>query len=207
MSGGEGIGLLTAERVAGALVDELAPACERVEIAGSIRRRTPVVGDIELVLVPRLEMRPVEGQVSMFADAERPWPLPLDVLAQLEAEGRVQAIKPGTSEVVPWSLRPDGRYWRLLLPRAGVRADLFVTSPDRWGVIFTIRTGSWRFSKALVERWTEISKGHSEEGLLTWPDGRVEPTPEEEDVFRACRLAWVPPEERVDGDAVRKAAR
>ena len=31
----------------------LAPACERLEVAGSIRRRRPDVGDVELVAVPK----------------------------------------------------------------------------------------------------------------------------------------------------------
>jgi DNA polymerase/3'-5' exonuclease PolX len=32
---------------------ELAPYCERIEIAGSVRRRKPQVKDIELVAIPR----------------------------------------------------------------------------------------------------------------------------------------------------------
>jgi DNA polymerase/3'-5' exonuclease PolX len=31
----------------------LRPFCERIEIAGSIRRRRPIVGDIEIVCIPR----------------------------------------------------------------------------------------------------------------------------------------------------------
>ena len=31
----------------------LKPLCERIEIAGSIRRRRPIVGDIEIVCIPR----------------------------------------------------------------------------------------------------------------------------------------------------------
>jgi len=42
-----------AERIAGNLKAFLAPACERLEIAGSIRRRRPEVGDIDLVLIPK----------------------------------------------------------------------------------------------------------------------------------------------------------
>lgn len=35
------------------LVRELAPLCERIEIAGSIRRMKYVVNDIDLVVIPR----------------------------------------------------------------------------------------------------------------------------------------------------------
>ena len=42
-----------AQKVAGDLVAELAPFCERVEPAGSIRRRKSWVNDIDLVIIPR----------------------------------------------------------------------------------------------------------------------------------------------------------
>ncbi len=32
---------------------QLAPHCERIEIAGSIRRKKPDVGDIEIVAIPK----------------------------------------------------------------------------------------------------------------------------------------------------------
>lgn len=39
-------------QVAEKLVDWLAPACDRIVIAGSIRRRCDLIGDIELVAIP-----------------------------------------------------------------------------------------------------------------------------------------------------------
>jgi DNA polymerase/3'-5' exonuclease PolX len=42
-----------AERVAAAIVADLAPFCARIQVAGSVRRRKEVVGDIELVAIPR----------------------------------------------------------------------------------------------------------------------------------------------------------
>jgi DNA polymerase (family 10) len=35
------------------LIDLLAPYCERIEVAGSIRRKKPTVHDIDLVLIPK----------------------------------------------------------------------------------------------------------------------------------------------------------
>ena len=40
------------------LVSILAPFCERIEIAGSLRRLKPEVGDIELVVIPKLGADP-----------------------------------------------------------------------------------------------------------------------------------------------------
>ena len=42
-----------ASRIAGHLVEMLSPHCDRIAVAGSIRRRRPVVNDIDLVLIPR----------------------------------------------------------------------------------------------------------------------------------------------------------
>ena len=44
--------LLKAQTLAEALKNQLKPYCERIEIAGSIRRKRPLVKDIDLVLIP-----------------------------------------------------------------------------------------------------------------------------------------------------------
>ena len=44
------------------------------------------------------------------------------------------------------------------------------------------------------------------DGALVKVRGAVVPTLEEEDVFTACKMAWVMPEERVDFRAVLRAA-
>ena len=41
-----------AERIAAAIVADLAPFCDRIQVAGSVRRRKEFVGDIELVAIP-----------------------------------------------------------------------------------------------------------------------------------------------------------
>jgi DNA polymerase/3'-5' exonuclease PolX len=44
--------LQRAQQIASQVKDHLAPACERIEIAGSIRRRRPFVNDIDIVAIP-----------------------------------------------------------------------------------------------------------------------------------------------------------
>ena len=44
--------LADAERIAAAIVADLAPFCARIQVAGSVRRRKEAVGDIELVAIP-----------------------------------------------------------------------------------------------------------------------------------------------------------
>ena len=42
-----------ARKIADAVVKRLSPYCQRIEIAGSIRRRKPWVKDVDLVLIPK----------------------------------------------------------------------------------------------------------------------------------------------------------
>jgi DNA polymerase/3'-5' exonuclease PolX len=41
------------QRIANALIKFLSPFCERVAVAGSIRRQQPMVQDVDLVLIPK----------------------------------------------------------------------------------------------------------------------------------------------------------
>ncbi len=46
------IELARAQRIAEGVVKELSPYCSRIMVAGSVRRKKPLVNDIDLVLVP-----------------------------------------------------------------------------------------------------------------------------------------------------------
>ncbi len=58
-----------AKAIALRVCERIAPACERVEVAGSIRRGKPQVGDIELVVIPRFETKTVD---DMFGPVQSP---------------------------------------------------------------------------------------------------------------------------------------
>lgn len=83
------------------------------------------------------------------------------------------------------------------------KLDLFVTSTEQWGVIFTLRTGSAEFSHNLVT--PKPYGGKMPEGMFI-QDGRLWSriaghcvsmvTLEEKDLFRAMGLEWVEPERR-----------
>jgi DNA polymerase (family 10) len=45
--------LAQADRIAAKIVEALSPFCERIEVAGSIRRRRAMVGDVDVVALPR----------------------------------------------------------------------------------------------------------------------------------------------------------
>lgn len=172
-----------AKKLAAAVVAALAPACERIEVAGSIRRERSSIGDVEIVAVPRM----VEGpRVDMFA----PPPLvsALDqVLGELAAAGKItqHPVRPANGE----------RYKRLWLARTGVQLDLFlVLPPAEWVPIFAIRTGPADYSRAAVTALRERG--------LRCEDGRilrgneVVPCPDEETFFALAGMPMLAPAAR-----------
>lgn len=198
--------LAKARKVAEALVCELCHACERIEIAGSVRREKAMVSDLELIAIPRVEERDAVGQTALFGAPKERVSLLWEALERMRAEGRIRPIKPGRGKT-PADFEDDerwpekrlegSRYFRLWLPKPRLKLDLFVTTPARWPCVLVIRTGPAEFSAALVKHWTRVSGGgHFSEGELTDRYGRRVDVFEEEDVFRALGLSFIPPQSR-----------
>lgn len=77
--------------------------------------------------------------------------------------------------------------------------DLFITTPEKWGCIFTLRTGSDGFSHRLVTQ--KMLGGYCPDHLQfsegrIWDKGKTLDTPEELDVFEAVRMKFVVPQLR-----------
>jgi len=177
--------LRQAAALARSLVTFLEPYCDRIEVAGSVRRQKADVGDIELVLVPKLEQRPVPGQLGLLdAPRTRQVSLAWEELDRLVVAGK---LAPAT--------RCGDRY-RCHPATAGLpQIDLFaVLPPAQWGPIFAVRTGPADFGRGCMIRLQQRG--------LRLKDGRVlrgdvvVDCPEEADFFRACGLVWVGPKER-----------
>lgn len=175
--------LRQAESLANRIAAALEPGCERVRVAGSIRRQKELVGDIEIVCIPRLDFDLLGTPAIPVLDR---------VLHDLVSAGRLIPRDKNGRNFKNFSIPA--------MPELGL--DLFITTPAQWGVIFTLRTGSEVFSKRLVTH--QCYKG----GLLPndmqvaggrlWRGELVLETPEEMDVFNEIggRGWWVPPDER-----------
>jgi DNA polymerase/3'-5' exonuclease PolX len=189
VSEGARIPLAEAEALAAELVDLLAPFCQRLEIVGSIRRRKPDVGDIELLAIPILDL-----EFDLFGDAT-------GAAASLLDDQCLVLLEQGT---LAHRLDKNGRsafgsrYKRLLYK--GVGLDLFsCLPPAQWGVLSVIRTGSSSFAHRLVsptERggWMP-PRCHISDGAL-WRDGQIVETREEAGLFREIGRDCIPPELR-----------
>lgn len=185
--------LVDARAVAAELVGLLADVCERIEIAGSIRRERPDIGDVDLVCIPRIE--PVSdlfgeptGRAIDFLDARCNELLASSSLGQrFDKNGRPS-----------WGARLKRARYR------GLNVDLRACpDPGTWGAWLLISTGPAAWNKALV---TPRSQGGRLPPGFEWRSGfqlyrfggRVE-TPEEADVFEALGMSFVEPRERRGG--------
>lgn len=178
--------LAEAEGIANAIVDDLAPYCTRLCVAGSVRRRKELVGDIELVAIPRHEPAGLFGDCTANALWEH-----------LHADGLYRFSKGDN---------PAGRYYQLTLPaHLDLQVDLFLARPDNWGLTLLVRTGSAAFSAAVLARWKRLQgigrdQQGSVDGRLVTRGGRVIPTPEEETVFTLLGLPPIAPEQRTGAE-------
>jgi len=173
-----------AYKIASSILEELAPFCQRAEIAGSIRRRRHEVKDIEIVVIPTCHEQP-----DLFGRAiSKSYPLH-DYLAFQFCRTH-KRIK-GGEKYIQYELHH------------GINLDLFmVTPPAQWGVQFVLRTGPAQFSHWLV---TNKYKGGALPDQFRIKDGAVRSlyndividTPEESDLFDLLGLKWIKPEQRI----------
>jgi DNA polymerase/3'-5' exonuclease PolX len=162
------IPLASAELIAAKVAAKLRPHCLQIEVAGSIRRKRPTIGDIEIVCVPKpYDASPLFA--SGLATVVNQWP---------KVKGELPC-----------------KYTQRRLPE-GIALDLFMVDPNGFGLQLAIRTGSSRWShEVLAKAWVRAGF-HSEGGLLRRRDGSVVPLKSERQLFDLIGLPWTPPEQR-----------
>lgn len=161
--------IIQATEIAERIRAELAPHCERIEIAGSIRRRKSEVGDIEIVCIPKI------------IEAGWLWSNPEVHPGFCIAVNRYPAVKG----------KPTGKYTQRRIP-SGINLDLFMARPENWGLIYAIRTGSAEYShRVLATGWCQAGY-HSMDGMLVKGFHKI-PIREECDLFALIGLSWSDP--------------
>lgn len=187
--------------LAGEVVELLQVACDRIEIAGSLRRKMQFIGDVEIVAAPRFE-----EERSLFAELPTRTNALDELVGQLVADGTL-AKRLDANE------RPRFGSKLKYLSYRGFAVDLFaVIPPAQWGVIFAIRTGPADYSHQFVttqgqsfrdfegfRRGGLLPKGlRVHEGQLLVVDDveRLIPTPEETDFFAAIGVDYAQPSTR-----------
>ncbi len=168
------IALVQAETVKSTLT----PYCGRIEIAGSIRRKKPEVGDIEIVAVPKIFFG-----VNLFME-------------KISEDSALDLFK---WVLLGKTINNGSRYKQIEL-ETGLPLDLFIVLPPaQWGVIFMIRTGSAEFSKSMVTPRAyggKLPNCYRVKDGAVWMGETMIETPEEADYFKLCDMDFVPPEKR-----------
>ena len=177
---------------------QLLPHCDKLNIAGSIRRGKPDVKDVELVCLPTTYQAPPE---QLFGNPiTKPIPAFYTVVA-------------GLGNVIKG--KPEGKYMQIDL-RQGIVLDLFMPDPHDYFRQYAIRTGSADYSaRVIASAWVAKGWCGSDHGLRlisdcqerisggkkTWicvnPNGEKPPVWESEQAFfEWLGVKWVEPKLR-----------
>lgn len=160
-----------AKQIADKYLKLLKPFCEKIEIAGSIRRKKTVVGDVEIVVIPQK----IKKAVGFFD---------YEMVVHPSFVAIINSLKKVKGE-------PTGKYTQRILPE-GIVLDLFIASPENWGLIFAIRTGSANFShKVLATSW--VKKGFKSINGMLHKNNIPFTIKEEIDLFKLLDLDYIEP--------------
>jgi DNA polymerase (family 10) len=160
-----------ARRLAEKIVSELAVHCDRIEIAGSIRRCRPECGDIDLVCVPKPGGR-------------------AEIIARCQRAGKL--LKHGEQYCV--IVLHNGFQLDLWFAHSG-GGDMFTPEPPNFGVLLLARTGSAMHNVWIAQQAQTCGLHFNpHKGILRRSE--VIASAEEADIFRALRLEFIPPERR-----------
>ena len=195
MSAGTAVSWSRAHAAAQEVVELLSPACQRIEIAGSIRRHKAQVHDIEIVAIATIEG---QSRGDLWNTLERVNLLtgPGGLLDRLSDSGQLplRAVDVHRKDGSVEQQVRRGDLYRAL-EYDGLPVDLFmVYDPDNWGTIFALRTGPGDWNTRLVTDCQRYLRRVS--GTVVYRAGVAVPCPEEADFFRALGQPWVDPENR-----------
>jgi DNA polymerase/3'-5' exonuclease PolX len=172
----ERIPLTQARRLAEKIMEELAPSCARIEIAGSIRRGLSTVGDIDLVCLPHWN-RGV-GLTAAFHSCA--------MIGGVMLDGRISKR---------CRLRKSGIQLDLWVAHHG-NDDLLAPIPCNWGAMLLTYTGSPNHNIRCVERAKALGMTFRPGHGVIEQDGTVHSLTEEA-IFTALQWDFMPPENRI----------
>jgi len=152
---------------------------KRIDYAGSLRRGKETIGDLDLLVVAN-----PDDAVSIM-DAF----VGLDLVAEVISHGETKS-----------SVRTDGSVGvsGRISSGEGMQVDLRVVPAESYGSALMYFTGSKEHNVRLRERAISMGMKLSEWGLTKQSSGEVVAGKTEQEVFKALKLVWVPPELRED---------
>lgn len=185
-------------KIAESLVETFRPACDRIEIQGSLRRLKPEVKDIDLLVIPNLTSLP-QPRAVFGQPVPKIYKTALDkIIGEMEEQGSIRLEKIGDHQK------------RFYVLNAGISVELYlVLPPATWGVRSVIRTGPKEFSHWCVTRKRSnggLPNGYRVQDGAVWKgEKEVKDLAGEQpvgfdselDFLNFLGLGWVEPSERV----------
>lgn len=173
-------------QVAGDLCRLLKALCERLIVAGSLRRGKQEVGDIEILYIPRCVEEPdglFEKRTVSQVDA---------LLTQLIAREQLTQRRTATDTITWGPKNKLAQHWP-----TGMPVDFFAADAGNWFNYLVCRTGSAEnniriASTARARGW----KWHPYGAGFTDERGRPVPVTSEQDVFTLLDLPYLEPHQR-----------
>jgi DNA polymerase (family 10) len=178
--------LATAQEVAQEIVSRLRPYCQKIEVAGSVRRCKKTVGDIEILYITKLEERRRDLIDSWWASVAE------EELARMLRDGTLtkRPFKNGGSA---WGLQN-----KFALHRTGIPVDFFRTTESAWCNYLVCRTGPGESNIRIAEaakrmgyKWNPYGVG-----FTRISDGTQFLMETERDVFNFVGFPYQSPEMR-----------
>ncbi len=177
------------------LLELFSPLCQKIEIAGSIRRQKTTVSDIELVCVPYIAKT---GIPTLFGNNGVQITTPLFQFLESSAQ------------FFPFIKNGD-KYKQFLFQ--GIKVDLFITTKEDYYRQLAIRTGSADYShKVIATAWVKLGWVGTAQGLRKradcictgknqWEVKSKNPTipqwESEQDFFQSLGLSYLHPSQRI----------
>lgn len=190
--------LAEAESVANHLIESLKTYTKKIIVAGSIRRRKPEVGDIELMYVPIIT-ETIGTPGLLFNDGIRQEHNGVNHALSIMLAEEVLHYRPNVRGSVIWG--PKNKL--AIHVESGIPIDFFETTEAAWFNYLVCRTGGAENNKAIAMEankrgwtWNPYAEGFTGiKGSVN--EGRKSPRMESErQVYQFAGMPFLPPERR-----------
>ncbi len=173
-------------QVARELCRVLKPVTQRLIVAGSLRRRKEVVGDVEILYIPEIDF--VRDGLFDEKEIDRA----AEMLKELVDLGTL-SMRPGANGQFTW-----GNLNKYAIHTAsGIPVDFFKADEGNWWNYLVCRTGGMENNKRIATaalakglKWEPYGSGFRD------GDGRLIRVEKEEDIFEILGLPYLEPKDR-----------
>lgn len=166
-----------AQVIGNSVIDALRVACDRIEIAGSIRRKRPLVHDVDLVVIPIGKwLKNKKGEIEPFPNNNHWFDIPR-IIKDLNGEIVNSGPKIITAIVEDFQI------------------DINCAREDNWGILYLLKTGPQEFNVQLCNRASRLMRKLKVYSGI-WKGEERFPAETEEDIFMALELEPIHPVER-----------